>query len=295
MILDVAPAAHGLNRPLGGAHRDLAGGQFGHRPLAALERDTGGRHPRRAPGQQPGRVDAGGQVGQRERDPLVVDDRGAERLPPVGVLGDVFQCGPGNSERLRSHHGSGLLEGAHGGGAGMPGALDGLAGPGQLVLEFLLPAEQIVTGNPDAGELEFGGVGGAAAELVELAHHVQAGGAAGNDEQRLPAVTEFLVDDGVDDVHVGDAAVADPHLVTVDDPVVPVAAGRGAQVADVAAALGFGDRQCRQLQIAGRAEAFRRPLPASARVRRPARSPTAPARASPRPARCRRTPRTTPP
>ena len=39
-----------------------------------------------------------------------------------------------------------------------------------------------------------------------------------------------------------------------------VAARRGAQVADVAAALGFGDRQRGELEIAGRAEAFRRPL-----------------------------------
>ena len=70
------------------------------------------------------RVDRGGQVGEREGDALVVDDRRAERFAPVGVLGGVFHCGPGDSERLRGDHRPGLLERAHGGRAGMPGALD---------------------------------------------------------------------------------------------------------------------------------------------------------------------------
>ena len=145
---------------------------------------------------------------------------------------------------------------------------DDFAGLGQLVLELVLTAEQIGAGNADAVELQLGGVGGAAAQLVEFAHQLQAGGAARHDEQRLPAVAELLVDDGVDDVDVGDAAVADPHLVAVDDPVVPVAARGGAQVADVAAALGFGDRQRGQLEVTGRAEALRRPVQHLLRRRR---------------------------
>ena len=40
----------------------------------------------------------------------------------------------------------------------------------------------------------------------------------------------------------------------------PSRRGRGAQVADVAAALGFGDGQRRELEVAGAAEALRRPL-----------------------------------
>ena len=53
-------------------------------------------------------------------------------------------------------------------------ALDDLAGLGQLVLELVLAAEQVRAGNPHAVELQLGGVRGAAAELVELAHHFQA-------------------------------------------------------------------------------------------------------------------------
>ena len=96
-----------------------------------------------------------------------------------------------------------------------------------LCSSFSSAAEQVGAGHPDAVELQLGGVRRAAAELVQLAHHLQPGRAAGHDEQRLAAVAEFLVDDGVDHVHVGDAAVADPHLVAVDDPVVAVAAWRG--------------------------------------------------------------------
>ena len=143
-------------------------------------------------------------------------------------------------------------------------ALDRFARLGEFVVELVLAAEQVGGRHPDAVELQLGGVRGAAPELVELADHLQARRAAGHDEQRLPLVAELLVDDGVDDVDVGDAAVADPHLVAVDDPVGirsrTVAAGRGAQVPHVAAALGFGDRQCGELEIAWRSEAFGRPL-----------------------------------
>ena len=184
----------------------------------------------------------------------------AERLPAVGVFGRVFHCGPGDTERLRGHHRPGLLECAQGRRSGVPAALDGLACTGELVLEFLLPAEQVGAGHPDGVELQLGGVRRAAAELVQLAHHLEARSAAGHDEHGLSAVAEFFVDDGVDHVHVGDAAVADPHLVAVDDPVVAVPPGSGPQVAHIAAALRFGDGQRREFQVARRAEALRRPL-----------------------------------
>ena len=146
----------------------------------------------------------------------------------------------------------------------MPAPFDGFAGLGELVFELLLPAEQIAGRHPDVGELELGGVRRAATELVELADHVQAGCATGHDEQRLSLVAELLVDHGVHDVDVGDAAVADPHLVAVDDPVRvltrTIAASRGAQVAHVAAAFGFGDRQRGELEIAWCSETFGRPF-----------------------------------
>ena len=94
----------------------------------------------------------------------------------------------------------------------------------QPVLQRVVAAQQMVGRNPAALELQLRGVRRAAAELLELAHHLQPGRPAGHHEQRLAAVAELGVDGGVDHVHVGDPAVADPDLVAVDDPVVAVAA-----------------------------------------------------------------------
>jgi hypothetical protein len=142
----------------------------------------------------------------------------------------------------------------------MPGALGRFSRLREFVLEFVLAAEQVLGRNAYTVELQLGGVRCAATELVELADEFEALGAAGHDEKGLSSVAELLVDDGVDDVHAGDAAVADPHLVTVDDPVVAVTTCMRSQVANVAAALGFGDRERGKLQIPRRTETFGRPL-----------------------------------
>jgi len=103
-------------------------------------------------------------------------------------------------------------------------------------------------------------VGRPATQLVEFSNQFQPRCSAGHHEQRLAAVSEFLVDDRVHHMHVGDAAVADPHLVAIDDPVVTVAARASAQIPNVAAALGLGDRQGGELDIAWGSETFGRPL-----------------------------------
>src|SRR3981081_3910431 len=61
-------------------------------------------------------------------------------------------------------------------------------------------------------------------------------------------------------MHVGDAAVTDPHLVAVDDPVVAVAACPGAQITYVTATFGLGNRQCGEFEIAWGAKTFGCPL-----------------------------------
>ena len=249
-----------------------------------LERHLLGSHPGRPPGQQPGGVDPGRDVGERERDALVVDDRGSEGLTLTGVLRGVLERGASDPERLRGHHRPGLLERAEGVRPARPlcpRALLGvgrrflvrsfrclpalgrqrlLARLGQLVLELVGPAQEVPGRDAYAVEAELRGVRGPAAQLVQLPHQLETGRAAGHDEHRLAAVAEVGVDGGGHDVHVGDPAVADPHLVAVDHPVVAVATRRGPQVADVAAALGLRDRQRRELEVTRLAEALRRPL-----------------------------------
>ena len=60
-------------------------------------------------------------------------------------------------------------------------------------------------------------------------------------------------------MHVRDAAVADEHLVAVEDPFVAVAPGGGLQVRHVASALWLRDRQRGQLEVARLAEELGRP------------------------------------
>ncbi len=123
-----------------------------------------------------------------------------------------------------------------------------------------MPPSSCSPGTRQFSSMISAGVGGAAAELVELAQHREAGGALGDDEHALAAVPGFGIDGGDHDVHVGDAAVADEHLVAVDDPVAAVLARAGLDRAHVAAAARLGDRQGGQLDLVRRAEALRRPL-----------------------------------
>ncbi len=151
-------------------------------------------HPGGAPGQQPGRVDVGGEVGERERDALVLDDRLPEGLAPDGVVAGELERGASDADRLGGHHRPGALERSQSGGAtplnGRSGAaffgrgdrflaLLGLAAAGDALLEAVGAAEQVLAGHAAVLEHDLAGVRGAAAELVELAEHREAGGSLG--------------------------------------------------------------------------------------------------------------------
>jgi hypothetical protein len=106
-------------------------------------------------------------------------------------------------------------------------------------------ADQVLDRHPHIVEIEGGGVGGppalllqfGAREALTLALDQQQGDAAGP----LPAGAHG------DGVVVGPHAAGDEHLGAVDDVVVAVQPGRGAQVGDVAAARRLGDGQGRDL------------------------------------------------
>jgi hypothetical protein len=80
----------------------------------------------------------------------------------------------------------------------------------------------VIGGHAAILEDDLAGVRGAAAELVELTQHPQAGRSLRHDEHALPSVTGLRVNSGDDDVNVGDPAVADEHLLAVDDPILAV-------------------------------------------------------------------------
>src|SRR6266542_4478045 len=89
-------------------------------------------------------------------------------------------------------------------------------------------------------EQDLGGVGRADPELALLLALPQPGGAGRDDETGLAPVPEGGVDGGDHDVDVGDAAVGDEHLLTVEHPVVAVADRPGAQRGDVGAGSWLG-------------------------------------------------------
>ena len=185
--------------------------------------------------------------------------RTAELLPLAGVVAGVFVGGAGAAHRHGSHGGAGGLEGLHG---GLALGAAALAGTGQTLVQSLLAAEQAAAGHAHVVEDHLGGVRGADAVLAELLALGEAFGAGRDDEAGLAAGAEFGVDGGHDDVDVGDAAVGDPGLGAVEDPFVVglVVDGAGADRADVAARVGFGDAEGAQLDVVGGAEHLRGPF-----------------------------------
>ena len=81
-------------------------------------------------------------------------------------------------------------------------------------------------------------------------------------EAGLPAGAQLGVDDGRDDVHVGDPAVGRPGLGAVEDPLVVglVVRRPRAHRADVGAGVGLGGAERRELEVTRAAEHLRDPL-----------------------------------
>src|SRR5215207_6578086 len=121
-----------------------------------------------------------------------------------------------------------------------------------MPFQLLVAAKEVFARNAATIETELGGMRRAASQLVELAHELEPRSSSRNHEQALPSMAQFRVDDGVDDVHVRNAAV--------DDPVVSVAACGGPKVAYIAAALWLGDRKSGKFEIAWLSETFGCPL-----------------------------------
>jgi len=97
-------------------------------------------------------------------------------------------------------------------------------------------------------------------ELGLLLALAQAGGVLADDEGGLAAGPQRRVDGGDDDVDVGDAAVGDEDLGPVEDPLVAVLGGGGAQRAHVRAGARLGHGVGAELDLVATAEALGDPL-----------------------------------
>jgi hypothetical protein len=90
-------------------------------------------------------------------------------------------------------------------------------------------------------ERQDGRVAGVVAQLLQLAADVEAGRVRGHDDERHAAEAALAAGAGQQGHEVGLRAVGDPHLAAVDDVVVAIGHGAGANGGHVAAGVRFAD------------------------------------------------------
>src|SRR4051812_35385635 len=259
ILARVAVAAEDLDRTLRGPDGHLARLQLRHRALGVVEGLAGAAHPRGAPHEQPRGVDLELHVRERERDRLVLDDRPAELRALLGVVERVLVRRACDAERLRAPRRAARLEGLHGGLALRALALARLR---HALVKLLLPAEQAAAGDAAVVEEDVGGVRGAQAVLLDLGAHLHALGARWDDEGGLAAGLQLGIDRRDHDVHVRDAAVRRPRLLSVQDPLVLglVVLRARAQRGDVGAGVRLAHAERADLRLLLGPEALRDPL-----------------------------------
>ena len=210
-LAHVAVAAGDLQRLVGGAPQGLGGEDLGdgglHRVvLVALVDEAGDQVHHRLGG-----VAVDHHVAELLLDQAELGDGLAELLPLLGLLRRE------RDEPLHAAHRAAAQAGA----AGVQDAHGHLEALADL-------AEHVVAGDAHVVEPHGGGRAGADAHLVFVGAGGDAGHVAGDDEggQRRLALRAVggLGEDGEE---VGDAAVGDPELLAVEDPVVAVAARGG--------------------------------------------------------------------
>ena len=213
---------------------DPAGLRLGHRGLERVGLAVVG-HPRGLQGEQVRALpvglhleEPGGGRGLGLRGTVVVDDHAGL----LEQLAGQVERRPGAADGHRGHQRTGVVERRHRAGEALLGV-------------DLRGAEQVRGRDPAVGEGDRGGVGGPDAELVleALDHH--AGGALLDDERLDRGPAERLVQRRPDDHAVGALARGDVDLLAVDDVLVAVLDGGGADARGVRAGARLGDRHRR--------------------------------------------------
>src|SRR5688572_10223906 len=229
VVLDEAVAAMNLHAVLGGADRDLAGIELGHRrferrPLPFV------LHRRRAVSQQPRRLDADGVVHQLGADALKRPDRLAELVAlegvgPGGIIGAL--CEPDGQRR-----------------DAYPAGIQDLQG-----VDEALPfrSQQLGGGDPALVENHFARLARAHAELVLFLAGAKTGRPFLNNEGGDAAIPFRAVGHGSDDDEITGPAMRDELLRPVDHPGIAVANGRRPHGRGVAARCGLGEAPRSQL------------------------------------------------
>ena len=137
-----------------------------------------------------------------------------------------------------------------------------LPGAGELLVELVLAAEELAAGYAYVVEHDLGSVRGADAVLLVLLALAQTRSVRTDDEARLAAALQRRIDGGDDHVDVGDAAVGDPRLRAVEQPLVLglVVDRPGAQARHVGAGVGLAHAEGAEGDLVGCAVTLRYPF-----------------------------------
>ncbi len=141
----------------------------------------------------------------------------------------VFVGRPGHPHGEGRHRGPGVLEGLHGD-----------------VEALSLLAQPVLDRHRDVLQDHVAGVAGPHAHLILFLARRKARRVPLDDEGGDAPMAQIGVDGGEDGVQVGDAAVGDEALLTVEHVVIPPAHGGGTNRRRVGASLGLGKREATQ-------------------------------------------------
>src|SRR5690606_1112200 len=109
VVAGVSGAAEDLDGLFGDPYGGLTRDELGHRPLGVVERAAAAGEPGGPPGEQAGRLDPGGHLGEEERHGLVLADLAPELLTLPGVVAGVLVGGAGDADGHRGDGGAGGL------------------------------------------------------------------------------------------------------------------------------------------------------------------------------------------
>ena len=222
----------------------FGGEQLGHArfqiaALAAIALLAGGIN------QQPRGFDVRGHVGQLVLDGLVFGDRLAESGAALRVADGFFKSGARNAQTA----------------GGDVQALGFQSGHHLLETLALDASDQILRRHGEIGEMQLAGFDAFVSQLVDVAAHRHAGCALLDHESAHAAMSRLRAGIGLGEQQkrVAVPRVGDPHLRAIDAIHVAIARGRGADVLQIRAGVGFGEADAAAL-FAGRHAGQEAPL-----------------------------------
>ena len=208
-------AAEDLDGVVGGLVGVVSGKALGHRspqgvPASSVDLASG------LVGHETGHLDTGSHVGDHKGNGLVLEDGLAHRLTLEGILDRLVHRAASDSDGSDGDGGTSVIEGSH-------GNLEAIA----------LLAEAVLLGDHDVLKGEATGVRAALAEVDLLPADGQTLGVGLDDESGHSLVARSRVGLGQNKEPVGLARVGDPHLGAVEDVLVALLHGGGADAGDI--------------------------------------------------------------